>query len=180
MNAQPFRAAEGGRLDRGAPVRFTYDGRGLTGYAGIRGSALLANGVRLVGRSFKCHRPRGIVSADSTEPNAIVQLATGARTEPNTRATQIEIFEGLTARSQNCWPSVRFDLGAWSGLLGFLFPAGFYYKTFMWPRGFWRRYEFFIRWMAGLGTAPKEPDPDVYEKCTPTATCWWSAADRPG
>ena len=165
MNAQPFRAAEGGRLDRGAPVRFTYDGRGLTGYAGdTLASALLANGVRLVGRSFKYHRPRGIVSADSTEPNAIVQLATGARTEPNTRATQIEIFEGLTARSQNCWPSVRFDLGAWSGLLGFLFPAGFYYKTFMWPRGFWRRYEFFIRWMAGLGTAPKEPDPDVYEK----------------
>ena len=165
MSAQPFRVAEGGRIDRGAPVRFTYDGRGLTGCAGdTLASALLANGVRLVGRSFKYHRPRGIVSADSTEPNAIVQLGSGARTEPNTRATQIEIFEGLTARSQNCWPSVRFDLGAWSGLFGFLFPVGFYYKTFMWPRGSWRRYEFFIRWMAGLGTAPKEPDPDVYEK----------------
>ena len=165
MSAQPFRVAEGGRIDRAAPVSFTYDGRRLTGFAGdTLASALLANGVRLVGRSFKYHRPRGIVSADSTEPNAIVQLGTGARTEPNTRATQIEIFEGLVARSQNCWPSVRFDLGAWSGLVGALLPAGFYYKTFMWPRGFWRRYEFFIRWMAGLGTAPKEPDPDIYEK----------------
>ncbi len=165
MSAQPFRALEGGRIDRTAAAGFTYDGRRLTGYMGdTLASALLANGVRLVGRSFKYHRPRGIVSSDSTEPNAIVRLGTGARAEPNTRATQIEIHEGLVARSQNCWPSVRFDLGAWSSLLGFLFPAGFYYKTFMWPRGFWRRYEFFIRWMAGLGSAPTEPDPDVYEK----------------
>ena len=165
MSAQPFRVAEGGRIDRSAPLRFTYDGRGLTGYAGdTLASALLANGVRLVGRSFKYHRPRSIVSADSSEPNAIVQLGTGARVEPNTRATQIELYEGLSARSQNCWPNVRFDLGAWTNLLAFLFPAGFYYKTFMWPRSFWRRYEFFIRWMAGLGSAPKEPDPDIYEK----------------
>ena len=165
MSAQPFRRSAGGCVDRTAPIRFTYDGRGLTGYLGdTLASALLANGVRLVGRSFKYHRPRGVVSSDSTEPNAIVRLGTGARAEPNTRATQIEIYDGLVARSQNCWPSVRFDLGAWSSLFSFLFPAGFYYKTFMWPRGFWRRYEFFIRWMAGLGTAPKDPDPDIYEK----------------
>ena len=160
MSAQPFRVSEGGRIDRTAPIRFTFDGRAYTGHAGdTLASALLAKGVRLVGRSFKYHRPRGIVSCDSTEPNALVRLGTGARAEPNTRATQIEIFEGLVARSQNCWPTVRFDLGAWSSLFSFLFPAGFYYKTFMWPRSFWRRYEFFIRWMSGLGTAPKEPDP---------------------
>ncbi len=165
MSAQPFRVSEGGRIDRTAPIRFTFDGRAYTGHAGdTLASALLAKGVRLVGRSFKYHRPRGIVSCDSTEPNALVRLGTGARAEPNTRATQIEIFEGLVARSQNCWPTVRFDLGAWSSLFSFLFPAGFYYKTFMWPRSFWRRYEFFIRWMSGLGTAPKEPDPDTYEK----------------
>jgi sarcosine oxidase subunit alpha len=158
------RLARGGRIDRTRPVGFTFDGRRYQGFAGdTLGSALLANGVRLIGRSFKYHRPRGIFSAGAEEPNALVQLAAGARTEPNMRATQVEIFDGLAARSQNCWPTVRFDLGEVSNLLSPLFPAGFYYKTFMWPPSFWQLYERLIRRAAGLGEAPREPDPDRYE-----------------
>jgi sarcosine oxidase, subunit alpha len=159
------RLPEGGRIDRRRPLNFTFNGSRYQGFAGdTLASGLLANGIHLVGRSFKYHRPRGIVAAGPEEPNALVQLGTGARTEPNVRATQIELFEGLTARSQNCWPSVEFDVGAISDLLSPLFPAGFYYKTFMWPPSWWRSvYEGAIRRAAGLGQAPTEPDPDRYE-----------------
>jgi sarcosine oxidase, subunit alpha len=158
------RLASGGRIDRTRPLGFTFDGRRYQGFAGdTLASALLANGVRLVGRSFRYHRPRGIFSAGAEEPNALVQLGSGARTEPNVRATQVEIFEGLTAQSQNRWPSLGFDLGEVSDLLAPLFPAGFYYKTFMWPPSFWHLYERLIRRAAGMGEAPREPDPDRYE-----------------
>ncbi|MSO92643.1 MAG: sarcosine oxidase subunit alpha family protein [Rhodospirillales bacterium] len=164
MAGQPFRGDEGGLIDRERPIAFTFNGERLQGYAGdTLASALLANGIRLVGRSFKYHRPRGIVSAGAEEPNALVQLAVGARTEPNARATQVELFEGLEAESQNCWPGVGFDVGALNGVFSSLFPAGFYYKTFMWPASLWMTYEHWIRKMAGLGRAPVQPDPDRYE-----------------
>ena len=137
------------------------------GYAGdTLASALLANGVHLVGRSFKYHRPRGIVGAGVDEPNALVQLARGARTEPNVRATTQELYDGLVAASQNCWPSVRFDVGAINdAAVARFMPAGFYYKTFMWPPSprWWLRYEHVIRRAAGMGRAASEPDPDHYE-----------------
>ncbi|MGH8170768.1 MAG: sarcosine oxidase subunit alpha family protein, partial [Steroidobacteraceae bacterium] len=127
--------------------------------------ALLGSGVRLLARSFKYHRPRGILTAGSEEPNALVELRTGARREPNTRATVVELFDGLEARSQNRWPSLRFDLGAVNSLLSSVFVAGFYYKTFMWPAAFWEKvYEPAIRRAAGLGCASLEADPDTYEK----------------
>jgi sarcosine oxidase subunit alpha len=162
---QPFRLAQGGRIDRGRTLSFRFDGRNLEGYAGdTLASALLANGVRLVGRSFKYHRPRGIFGAGAEEPNALVELRDGVRREPNTRATVAELFDGLTASSQNRWPSLAFDVGAVSGRLGRFLPAGFYYKTFMWPPAFWEKvYEPAIRRMAGLGRAPRGPDPDAYE-----------------
>ncbi|MFQ6022157.1 MAG: sarcosine oxidase subunit alpha [Acidiferrobacterales bacterium] len=165
MSPQPNRLASGGRIDRSRQLRFNFDGKVYNGYAGdTLASALLANDLHLVGRSFKYHRPRGIVSVGAEEPNALVQLATGAHTEPNLRATQIELYEGLEATSQNRWPSVRFDLGAVSNTLSRVFPAGFYYKTFMWPKRFWMRYEYFIRKAAGLGRAPDALDPDYYDK----------------
>jgi len=162
---QPFRLPGGGAIDRGRPLRFTFDGRALTGYAGdTLASALLANGVHLVARSFKYHRPRGIVSCGAEEPSALVQLDLGARTEPNARATQVELFDGLTAASQNCWPSVRFDLGAITGAAARILPAGFYYKTFMWPGSprAWLFYEHWIRRAAGMGRGADAPDPDRY------------------
>jgi sarcosine oxidase subunit alpha len=163
---QPMRLPAGGRIDRGAPLPFTFDGRRLTGHLGdTLASALIANGVHLVGRSFKYHRPRGILSAGPEEPNALVELRSGARREPNTRATQAELFAGLEARSQNRWPSLDLDLMAVNGLLGPLIAAGFYYKTFMWPPAFWEKvYEPLIRRAAGLGRAPEMPDPDHYER----------------
>ncbi|MBF2761037.1 MAG: sarcosine oxidase subunit alpha family protein [Ectothiorhodospiraceae bacterium AqS1] len=165
MSEQRFRLAEGGRIDRERPLRFTFNGAELTGYAGdTLASALLANGVRLVGRSFKYHRPRGIFAEGAEEPNALVQLGQGASGEPNARATQVELFEGLIAKSQNCWPNVDFDIGAVNNALSFLLPAGFYYKTFMWPKKWWMKYERFIRSAAGLGRAPTGPDPDIYDK----------------
>ena len=163
--SQPFRNADRGLIDRKRLLRFTFDGREHVGHAGdTLASALLANGVRLVGRSFKYHRPRGIVSAGAEEPNALVQMGEGAASEPNTRATQIELFDGLVAESQNCWPSVAWDIGAVNGLFARILPAGFYYKTFMWPPKAWMFYERFIRRAAGLGKVPEEPDRDVYEK----------------
>ncbi len=165
MTDTRFRLPSGGRIDRERPVSFSFDGRTYSGHAGdTLASALLANGVRLVGRSFKYHRPRGVMTDGVEEPNALVQLGIGASSEPNARATQVEIHDGLTATSQNCWPSVRFDAGAVNGLLGALFPAGFYYKTFMWPGRWWMKYEYFIRRAAGLGRAPSGPDPDSYDK----------------
>ena len=164
MSSQSYRLASGGLIDRSRPLEFSFNGRRLTGYAGDSlASALLANGVRLVGRSFKYHRPRGIVCAGADEPNALVQLETGARTEPNRRATQIELYEGLVAASQNCWPSVEFDIGSINNLLSRLLPAGFYYKTFMWPPSLWMTYENVIRRAAGMGHAPSAPDPALYE-----------------
>ena len=127
-------------------------------------SALLANNIHLVGRSFKYHRPRGIMACGSEEPNAIVQVGNDpSMTEPNTRATEIELYEGLEASSQNCWPSVNFDIGAVNNFFSPLIPAAFYYKTFMWPANFWKLYEYFIRKSAGLGKSPTEPDKDIYD-----------------
>jgi len=162
---QRCRLPEGGIVNRSRPLAFDFDGVRYEGYAGdTLASALLANDVHLVGRSFKYHRARGIFSAGVEEPNALVQLARGARTEPNTRATTLELYEGLTATSQNRWPSVRFDVGAIANALSPLLPAGFYYKTFMWPPTpkWWLRYEHFIRRAAGMGRAANAADPDHY------------------
>jgi sarcosine oxidase subunit alpha len=160
-----LRLLSGGRIDRDRPLAFTFNGASYRGYAGdTLASALLANGVTLVGRSFKYHRPRGIVSAGVEEPNAFVQLETDAHTQPNMKATQVELYDGLVARSVNCWPSVTHDVGAIANRLSKFLPAGFYYKTFMWPKSFWMKYEYFIRRAAGLGRAPDAPDPDLYDK----------------
>lgn len=165
-DAQPFRLPAGGLIDRSHSLRFTFDGRAYAGFAGdTLASALLANGVKLVGRSFKYHRPRGVYSAGPEEPNALVRLRTNSRAEPNTRATMVELFEGLSAESQNRWPSLEFDIGAISGLFAPFLPAGFYYKTFMWPASWWELlYEKIIRRAAGLGRASGLDDPDTYEK----------------
>ena len=164
MSTQIHRLNEGGLIDRSQPLEFSFNGGRYQGYAGdTLASALLANGVMLVGRSFKFHRPRGIFSAGVEEPNALVQLEGGPRTQPNLRATQIELYHRLQATSVNCWPSVRFDVGFVNSLFSRLLPAGFYYKTFMRPRRLWPVYESLIRRAAGLGRAPSEPDPDRYE-----------------
>ncbi|MDF0602870.1 sarcosine oxidase subunit alpha family protein [Psychromarinibacter sp. C21-152] len=157
---------DGGLIDRTRTLTFRFDGRRYQGHPGdTLASALLANGVRLVGRSFKYHRPRGVLSAGSEEPNALVTLRSGARAEPNTRATTAELFDGLEAASQNRWPTVGFDLLAANDLSAPLLTAGFYYKTFMWPRGWWEKlYEPAIRRAAGLGRLSMEPDPDAYDK----------------
>jgi methylglutamate dehydrogenase subunit C len=164
--ATSHRLASGGLIDRAQRLAFTFDGQTFAGHPGdTLASALVANGVRLVGRSFKYHRPRGILSAGPEEPNALVELRSGSRREPNTRATTAELYQGLDATSQNRWPSLRFDLMALNGLLGPVVSAGFYYKTFMWPSAFWEKvYEPLIRRAAGLGRASGEPDPDTYEK----------------
>ena len=165
MSRQAGPVRRGGRIDRSAPLAFTFDG---VRYEGCRGdtlaSALLANGVRIAGRSFKYHRPRGIFAAGAEEPNALVRVGEGARAEPNLKATQVELYDGLTARSQNRWPSLDFDVGGLGNAVSWLLPAGFYYKTFMWPGSWWRLYEHFIRRAAGLGRAPAEPDPDHYDR----------------
>jgi sarcosine oxidase subunit alpha len=162
---QPHRLAAGGHVDRATRLAFTFDGRRYEGHGGdTLASALLANGVRLVGRSFKYHRPRGIVAAGVEEPNALVELRDGARREPNTRATVAELFDGLSATSQNRRGTLAFDWMAATGLLAPWLGAGFYYKTFMWPAAFWERvYEPMIRKAAGLGRASGLPDPDRYD-----------------
>ena len=155
-----------GRIDRSRPLDFTFNGRRLQGYGGdTLASALLANNVHLVARSFKYHRPRGLLTAGNEEPNALVQLERGPHTEPNLRATEIELYAGLDASSVNCFPSVEFDLRAINGLASSILVAGFYNKTFMWPKGFWKKvYEPAIRKAAGLGVAPDAPDPDTYDR----------------
>lgn len=160
------RLARGGLIDRSQPIGFTFDGKAYRGFAGdTLASALIAADVRIVGRSFKYHRPRGILTAGSEEPNALVTLRAGARAEPNSRATTIELFDGLAATSQNRWPSLNVDLMALTGLLAPLFVAGFYYKTFMWPKAFWEwLYEPLIRRAAGLGVLSGLPDPDSYDR----------------
>ena len=162
----PLRISGAGRIDRNRPLDFTFNGRRLQGYAGdTLASALLANGIHLVARSFKYHRPRGMLTAGNEEPNALVQLERGAYTEPNLRATEIELYAGLEASSVNCFPSVDFDLRAINGLASSILVAGFYNKTFMWPKGFWKKfYEPAIRAASGLGVAPEAPDPDTYDR----------------
>lgn len=155
----------GGRIDRSQRLSFQFDGETMYGHPGdTLASALIANGVRVVGRSFKYHRPRGLMAAGGEEPNGLVRLRTGGRAEPNVRATDILLYDGLVAESQNRWPSLNFDLGSLNDRLSPLFPAGFYYKTFMWPTNMWPVYEGVIRRMAGLGRAAETPDPDRYEK----------------
>jgi sarcosine oxidase, subunit alpha len=164
-----LRTPSGGRIDRTRALRFTFDGRQMQGHQGdTLAAALLANGVHLVGRSFKYHRPRGVLAAGAEEPNALVTIRRAGRTTPNLRATQIELYEGLVATSQNRWPSLGFDIGAVNGLLSPFLGAGFYYKTFMGPkflganRAWTKLYEPLIRAAAGLGRAPEGPDPDRY------------------
>ena len=156
----------GGRIDRTRSLRFVFNGSDYEGFAGdTLASALIANDVSVVGRSFKYHRPRGIVAAGEDEPNAIVQLGAGALEEPNVKATCAELYDGLVARSVNCWPSARFDLGVVAEWFHALLPAGFYYKTFMGAPG-WMFYERFVRRAAGLGRVASLPDPETYLKRT--------------
>jgi sarcosine oxidase subunit alpha len=159
-----MRLAGGGRIDRSLSYGFTFNGTQYQGYAGdTLAAALIANGVRLIGRSFKLHRPRGIFSAGAEEPSAIVQVESGANTVPNLRATQVELYDGLSATSVNAWPSLAVDFLSINNLLAPLLPAGFYYKTFMWPKSMWHTYEKVIRRAAGLGRAPQQSDPDTYD-----------------
>ena len=151
-------------MDRSRRLAFSFDGKAQEGFAGdTLASALMAGGVSLVGRSFKLRRPRGIVGSGAEEPNAIMQIGEGATAQPNLPATQVELSEGLTARTTRGWPNVRFDIGAVNDLFGRVLGAGFYYKTFMWPRSWWKHYEHAIRSSAGFGQAPDQPDPDRYE-----------------
>ena len=162
--AQPNRLPSGGRIDRSRHLTFSFDGKTCEGFAGdTLASALIAGGVSLVGRSFKLRRPRGIVGSGAEEPNAIMQIGEGAAAQPNLPATQVQLREGLSARSTRGWPGVQFDIGAVNDLFGRVLGAGFYYKTFMWPRSWWKHYEHAIRKSAGFGQAPDGPDPDRYE-----------------
>ncbi|MEM6416069.1 MAG: sarcosine oxidase subunit alpha family protein [Pseudomonadota bacterium] len=157
-----FRLAKGGAIDRNRPLSFTFNGKFYQGFEGdTLASALIASGVDIVGRSFKYHRPRGFVGAGVEEPNGLVQVGTGARSTPNIKATTIALYEGLTATSVNAWPSVEFDIGALNDVMKRFIPAGFYYKTFMWPD--WHLFEPLIRRAAGLGQAPIEADADRYD-----------------
>ena len=159
--SQINRLGSGSRTDCAKVINFTYNGKKLQGVAGdTLASALLANDINLVGRSFKYARPRGIVGHGAEEPNAIMQIGSGATTVPNLKATQVELYEGLEAASVNGWPSVKFDIMAITGWFGRLMPPGFYYKTFMYPAKLWMTYEHFIRKAAGLGSAPVQNDPD--------------------
>jgi sarcosine oxidase subunit alpha len=161
-----FRLSSGGLVNRARTISFSFDGETYTGFEGdTLASALIANDQLLVGRSFKYHRPRGIVTAGAAEPNALVTIGKDGRTEPNTRATVAELYQGLEANSQNRWPSLKYDIGAVNSLLSPFLSAGFYYKTFMWPKAFWEKlYEPIIRKAAGLGKTPFIADPDRYEK----------------
>ena len=163
--SQNFRLNETGLINRDKKISFKFNGKKYFGYEGdTLASALIANGVHLVGRSFKYHRPRGFFGAGVDEPYAIVQLYRNGETDPNCRATEQELFEGLEAKSINCFPSVNFDFGAINNFLNIFFPAGFYYKTFMWPKSFWYKvYEPFIRKAAGFGTASIKHDKERYE-----------------
>ncbi len=163
--SQNFRIKGEGLINRDEPIEFKFNRKKYIGYKGdTLASALLANGIHLIGRSFKYHRPRGFFGAGVDEPNAKMQVEINGHSEPNINATEIELVEGLSATSQNCWPSVEFDIGAINNFLNKFFPAGFYYKTFMWPKSFWYKvYEPFIRKAAGLGVASLEKDKERYE-----------------
>ena len=161
-----YRVKKTDYVDQTNRISFKFDGKTYFGFKGdTLASALLSNGIHLVGRSFKYHRPRGIMTCGSEEPNAICQINPGTDlTEPNVRATEIELYEGLEASSQNCWPNVNFDIGGINNFISPFIPAGFYYKTFMWPKSFWKNiYEPLIRKSAGLGKSPTLPDPDLYD-----------------
>ena len=160
------RLARGGRLiDRATSVEFSFNGNRLRGFAGdTLAAGLLANDQMLVGRSFKYHRPRGVVASGAEEPNALVNLGQGGRFEPNQRTTTTELFDGLYATSQNHWPSLEFDIGVLNNYAARMLPGGFYYKTFMYPRAAWKHvFEPIVRQSAGLGKVPQEPDADRYE-----------------
>ena len=163
--SQNFRLDNLGLINRNKKISFKFNGKKYSGFEGdTLASALLANGIHLVGRSFKYHRPRGFFGAGVDEPYAIVQMVRNNETEPNVRATEQELFEGLEAKSVNCWPSVNFDVGAINNFFNKFLPAGFYYKTFMWPKSFWYRvYEPFIRKAAGFGVASTKYDTERYE-----------------
>ena len=162
--SQPFRLSHGGRIDRDAHFQFAFDGCPIDAFHGDTvASALLANGVPLIGRSFKYHRPRGVVAAGAEDPNAFIQLGHGARTLPNRLATVTPATPGLKVRHVNAWPSLEYDLMSALGLVAPFIPAGFYYKTLMWPRRLWPLYEHVLRHAAGLGHAPTDPDPDRYD-----------------
>ena len=163
--SQDFRLEKGGLINRDKKISFKFNGKRYFGYEGdTLASALIANGIHLVGRSFKYHRPRGFFGAGVDEPYAIVQLYRNNETEPNVKATEQELFEGLETKSVNCWPNVNFDIGAVNNFLNKFFPAGFYYKTFMWPKSFWHKvYEPFIRKAAGFGVASTKHDQERYE-----------------
>jgi sarcosine oxidase subunit alpha len=153
----------GQRIDRTRPLSFQFDGRPLWGFQGdTLASALLANGIRLLSRSFKLHRPRGVTGLAGEDTGGFVQIVDGERSTPNVRSTQTALVEGLVAHSVNCWPNARFDLAGGLALLARFLPAGFYYKTFKWPS--WHWYEPMIRQLAGLGRAPDTSDPDRYER----------------
>jgi sarcosine oxidase subunit alpha len=165
--SKPYRLGTGGRcVDRSRKVSFSFDGKTLSGFQGDTvASAVMASGQKVFGRSFKYHRPRGVVGLGAEEMNALIGVGEGARHEPNLRATQVELYEGLSAVSQNRWPSLTFDIGAVNNALSRFLPGGFYYKTFMWPASFWKHvYEPFIRRAAGLGKAAEGRDPDSYEQ----------------
>jgi sarcosine oxidase subunit alpha len=154
-------------------ITFSFDGKSYTAHEGdTLAAALLRNGVGLVGRSFKYHRPRGIMTAGIEEPNALVTIGEGGRTEPNTRATDVFVYEGLVAKSQNRWPNLSFDVGSVLGLAAPALSAGFYYKTFFGSAKKWMFYEYFIRKAAGLGNAPTQTDPDRFSQRAAFATCW--------
>ena len=154
-----------GRIDTDKPVNFRFNDKSYTGFVGdTLASALLSNGIRMIGRSFKYHRPRGIVGSGVEDPNSLVQIDSGNRTLPNHMATQTEIYEGLDAKSVNVWPSLDFDLLSINDLISPFLPPGFYYKTFMWPQWMWPFYERQLRNAGGFGVAPAGPDPDRYEK----------------
>ena len=166
------RLPQGGRIDRSKPINFSWDKKTVKGFAGdTLASAMMASGETVFGRSFKYHRPRGIMSAGVEESGAIVTVGSSSRRDPNVKATTQEIYEGLEAFGQNAWPNVRTDLGAVNSLMSRFFSAGFYYKTFMgvppmeWGKGtgIWMQYEKLIRKAAGMGVASREPDPDSYE-----------------
>ena len=165
MKLQKYRLDVGGRINRTKRLTFKFNGKTYEGYAGdTLASALLANGVKIIGRSFKYHRVRGILSAGFEEPNALVQLESGARTEPNIQATCVELYDGLIAKSQNCWPSLNFDIYAINDKIKRLLPAGFYYKTFMSSQWAWMKfYEPAIRRAAGMGKSPTVADPHIYD-----------------
>ena len=163
MSGRRLPAPSGTRLDRTREIRFTFNNRAYSGFHGdTLASALLANGVQLVGRSVKLHRPRGIYSCGVEEPTGLVDVGSGSRRTPNVRASLLEIHPGLVATSVNCWPSVGFDVAAINNWFSAILPAGFYYKTFKWPN--WHVYEPSIRRLAGFGRASTEPDPDRYEE----------------